>query len=266
VIAVPAPDRPPHLLILGGTGEAAALAASVLARFGDAVAVTTSLAGRTREPKRPAGKVRSGGFGGAPALAAYLARERVTAVIDATHPFAAQISAQAREACAAAGVKRLRLDRPPWPHRSDDRWIEVDDVAAAAAALPALGRRAFLTIGPRGLEAFAMLKGMHFLVRLVEAPRRALPLASAELLLGRGPFTLPEERLILERHGIDMLVTKASGGDATAAKLEAARERGLPVVMLRRPPPLPGPRVTSVAAALDWLGEILPVMDRKAGP
>jgi precorrin-6A/cobalt-precorrin-6A reductase len=252
-----APDPRAHLLILGGTGEATALAAAVLARLGDSIAVTTSLAGRTTAPKRPLGALRSGGFGGAAALAAYLAAERVTAVIDATHPFAARISAEAREACAAAGVARLRLDRAEWPRHAEDRWIEVDDVEAAAAALPALGRRAFLTIGHRGLEAFAALADMHFLLRLVEPPRRPLPFASAELLLGRGPFTLAVERLILERHGIDVLVTKASGGDATAAKVEAARERRLPVVMLRRPPPPPGPRVISIAAALDWLGTVL---------
>jgi precorrin-6A/cobalt-precorrin-6A reductase len=255
---MPGPDRAAHLLILGGTGEAAALAAAVLARFGSGVTVTTSLAGRTTQPKMPAGAVRSGGFGGVAALAAYLAAERVMAVIDATHPFAAQISAQAVAACAASGVKRLRLDRPAWPRHPGDRWIEVDDVRAAAAALPALGRRAFLTIGGRGLEAFAALPGMHFLVRLVEAPPQPLPLASAELLLGRGPFTLAEERLIMERHWIDMLVTKASGGTATAAKLDAARERKLPVVMLRRPAPPPGPHVTGIAAALDWLDETLP--------
>jgi precorrin-6A/cobalt-precorrin-6A reductase len=254
---MPAPDPQARLLILGGTGEAADLAAAALARFGEAVAVTTSLAGRTTQPKRPAGAVRRGGFGGVAALAAYLAAARVTAVIDATHPFAAQISGQALAACEAAGVKRLRLDRPAWPHHPEDRWIEVDDARAAAAALPALGRRAFLTIGHRGLDAFATLSGIHFLVRLVEAPRRSLPLASAEVLLARGPFTLAEERLILERHGIDMLVTKASGGEATAAKIEAARERRLPVVMLRRPPPPRGPRVTSIPAALDWLGEVL---------
>jgi precorrin-6A/cobalt-precorrin-6A reductase len=254
---MPAAGRTAHLLILGGTGEAATLAAAVIARFGEAVAVTTSLAGRTTRPKQPPGAVRSGGFGGAAALAAYLAAARVTAVIDATHPFAARISSHALDACAAAGVKRLRLDRPEWRRHAEDHWIEVDDVEAAAAALPALGRRAFLTIGHRGLDAFAPLPGIHFLVRLVEAPRQKLPLASAELLLGRGPFTLAEERLILERHGIDMLVTKASGGEATAAKLEAARERRVPVVMLRRPPPPPGPRVTSIAAALDWLGAAL---------
>jgi precorrin-6A/cobalt-precorrin-6A reductase len=206
----------------------------------------------------PAGAVRSGGFGGASPLAAYLRAAGIAAVIDATHPFAAQISAQALEACAAAGVPRLRLDRPPWPRHPADRWIEVDDLAAAAAALPGLGRRAFLTIGGRGLAAFAPLRQMHFLVRLVEAPRTPLPLASAELLLGRGPFTLAEERLILERHGIEMLVSKASGGSATEAKLVAARERRLPVVMLRRPPPPPGPRVATVDAALDWLARALP--------
>lgn len=249
------PDRDSrmHLLILGGTGEAAALAQAALARFGDGLHVTTSLAGRTMRPATVAGEIRVGGFGGADGLAAYIADRRVDLVIDATHPFAAQISAQAEAACTAAGVKRLLLERPPWVRDPRDRWIEVDDLAAAAAALPLLGRRAFLTIGARDLGAFAALRDMHFVVRLVDPPRAAPPLAAFDIVLGRGPFSLPAERLMLERHAIDVLVCKASGGAATEAKLTAARERGLPVVMLRRPPTPPGPRVDSVAAALDWL-------------
>jgi precorrin-6A/cobalt-precorrin-6A reductase len=250
---MPSLSPAPHLLILGGTGEAAALAAAAAARFGAGLRVTTSLAGRTARPAEVAGEKRVGGFGGADGLAAYIAQHGVELVIDATHPFAAQISAQAAAACAAACVARLVLERPAWRRDPRDRWIEVDDLGAAAAALPALGRRCFLTTGARGLGAFAALGHMHFIVRLVDPPGTALPLASYEVVLGRGPFDLAEERAMLQRHAVDMLVSKASGGGATLAKLVAARERGLPVVMLRRPPAPAGPRVDSVAAALDWL-------------
>jgi precorrin-6A/cobalt-precorrin-6A reductase len=251
---MPDADGTAHLLILGGTADAAALAAAALQRFGAALAVTTALAGRTEHPAPLPGQVRLGGFGGADGLAAYLAAEGVDCVIDATHPFAAQISAQAAAACDAAHVPRLVLLRPPWKRHPLDRWIEVGDVAGAAAVLPRLGRRVWLTIGQRELGAFAGLTGHHFLVRLVDPPAAPLPLASAELLLGRGPFNLAEERRILERHAVEVLVAKASGGAATEPKLVAARERGLPVVMVRRPPPPPGERVETVAAALDWLG------------
>ncbi|HZB90171.1 MAG TPA: cobalt-precorrin-6A reductase [Stellaceae bacterium] len=250
---MPARDATAQLLILGGTAEAAALAVETLRRFGAAVSVTTALAGRTEHPAPLPGRVRLGGFGGAEGLAAYLAAEGVDCLIDATHPFAAQISAQAAAAADAAGVPRLVLWRPPWQRHPLDRWIEVGDLAGAADVLPRLGRRVFLTVGRRELGAFAALTQHHFLVRLVDPPDAPLPLASAELLLRRGPFNLAEERRILERHAIEVLVAKASGGEATEPKLIAARERGLPVVMVRRPSPPPGERVESVAAALDWL-------------
>jgi len=247
------PEARSHLLILGGTAEAASLAQAALARFGDRIAVTTSLAGRTERPAKLAGQVRIGGFGGAEGLVAYLAAEHVAWLIDATHPFAAQISAQAAAACAAAAVPRLVLLRPPWRHHPLDRWVEVADLAGAARVLPQLGRRVWLTVGQRDLAAFAGLPQHHFLVRLVDAPAAPLPLASCDILLGRGPFNLAEERRILQRHAIEVLVAKASGGAATEAKLVAARERDLPVVMVRRPPPPPGERGDEVAAALDWL-------------
>lgn len=250
---MPAPDGTARLLILGGTAEAAALAAETLRRFGAAVSVTTALAGRTEHPAPLPGRVRVGGFGGAGGLAAYLAAERVDWLIDATHPFAAQISAQAAASAAAAGVPRLVLWRPAWKRHPLDRWIDVGDLAGAAEVLPRLGRRVFLTVGRRELGAFAGLSQHHFLVRLVDPPDAPLPLASAELLLRRGPFNLAEERRILERHAIEVLVAKASGGEATQPKLIAARERSLPVVMVRRPPPPPGERVEDVAAALEWL-------------
>jgi precorrin-6A/cobalt-precorrin-6A reductase len=247
-----AADRP-HLLILGGTGEAAALARGAIARFGAALAVTTSLAGRTAAPTPLPGHVRVGGFGGAAGLAAYLAAADIDLVIDATHPFAMQISAQAAAACAMAGRPRLVLERPPWQRDPRDRWIEVADLAAAAAALPPLGRVVWLTIGGRELGAFAELGAQHFLVRLIDPPATPLPLRSCEIVLGRGPFTLLHERNILERHAVEVLVTKASGGGATEAKLVAARERNLPVVMVSRPPPPAGERTTSLDAALDWI-------------
>jgi precorrin-6A/cobalt-precorrin-6A reductase len=242
-----------HLLILGGTGEAAALARVALLRFGDRLQVTTALAGRTRHPGPIAGAVRIGGFGGAAGLAAYLVEQQVDRLIDATHPFAAEISRSARLAAERGGVPRLLLLRPPWRRHPLDRWIEVDSLAAAAALVARVGRRAWLTIGAGGLELFAGVAAVHFVVRLIDRPLDALPLASHEVMLGRGPFSVVGERQLLVRHNIDVLVCKASGGAATAAKLVAARELGLPVIMVRRPRPEPGTTADTVEAALDWL-------------
>jgi precorrin-6A/cobalt-precorrin-6A reductase len=150
-------------------------------------------------------------------------------------------------------VPRLLLERPPWKRHPLDRWIEVEHVAGAAAVLPRLGRRVWLTVGARELGAFALLPGHHFLVRLIEPPAAPLPLRSHEVLLARGPFNVAGERLIIERHAIEVLVAKASGGAATEAKLIAARERDLPVVMVRRPPKPAGERVADATQALDWL-------------
>jgi precorrin-6A/cobalt-precorrin-6A reductase len=241
------------LLILGGTGEAAALARAVLARFGEAVDVTTSLAGRTERPGPLPGGIRIGGFGGPAGLASYLVDNDIDRLIDATHPFAAGISAEARLACETAEVPRLMLLRPPWRRHRDDRWIEVGDMAAAAEMVGRIGRRAWLTVGAGEVARFAAAPGVRFLVRLVDPPRRRLPLRFYEVVLGRGPFTLAEERHRLERHAIDVLVCKASGGEATAAKLVAARELGIPVIMVRRPAAEPGDAVETVEGALDWL-------------
>ena len=243
----------PHLLILGGTGEAAALAQGALARFGDNVAVTTALAGRTRHPGPIAGEVRIGGFGGAPGLAAYMTDQRVDCLIDATHPFAAAISRAARLAAERTGVPRLVLRRPPWRRHPLDRWIEVDSLAAAALLVGRVGRRAWLTVGAGPLAVFAAATGVRFVVRMIDPPREELPLRSCEVVLGRGPFSVTQERHLLLRHAIDVMVSRASGGAATEAKLIAARELGVPVIMVRRPPPEPGPAVETVEAALDWL-------------
>jgi precorrin-6A/cobalt-precorrin-6A reductase len=247
------------LLILGGTGEAAALARAVVGRFGDAVAVTSSLAGRTERPGPLPGSIRIGGFGGPAGLAEYLAAQRIGRLIDATHPFAAGISAEARIACETARVPRLMLARPPWRRHPLDRWIEVDDMAAAAEMVGRIGRRAWLTVGAGQVAAFAATADVRFLVRLVDPPHRRLPLRFYEIVVGRGPFTLAEERHRLERHAIDVLVCKASGGEATAAKLVAARELGVPVIMVRRPAPEPGETVETIEAALEWLAGRQPV-------
>ena len=245
-----------RLLILGGTGEAAALAKGALGRFGDAMTITTALAGRTRSPGPIAGEVRIGGFGGADGLAAYLADREIDRLIDATHPFAAEISRAARLAAERTGVARLLLLRPPWRRHPLDRWIEVDSLEAAALLVGRIGRRAWLTVGAGSIAPFAAAVGVRFVVRLIEPPREPLPLVSHEVVLGRGPFSLAEERRMLQRQAIDVVVCKASGGAATEAKLVAARELGLPVVMVRRPPREAGPAVDTVEAALDWLAEL----------
>jgi precorrin-6A/cobalt-precorrin-6A reductase len=242
-----------HLLILGGTGEAARLARGALARFGNRMAVTTALAGRTQRPGPIAGQVRIGGFGGAAGLAGYMIDRDIDCLIDATHPFAAAISRAARLAAERTAVPRLLLRRPPWRRHPLDRWIEVDSVEAAARLVGQVGRRAWLTVGAGAIDAFIRGTGVHFVVRLIDPPAGGLPLRFHEVVLGRGPFGLAEERRLIQRYAIDVLVCKASGGAATEAKLIAARELNLPVIMVRRPPPEPGRAVETVEAALDWL-------------
>ena len=222
-------------------------------RFGDAIDVTTSLAGRTERPKPLPGRLRIGGFGGVAGLAAYIAEHEFDRLIDATHPFAARISTAARLACEETGVLRLMLLRPPWQRHPLDRWIEVDNMGAAAELVGRFGRRAFLTVGVGELSCFAAVAGVHFLVRVIDPPKRRLPLQRYDVVVGRGPFAVIDERHRLESHAIDVLVCKASGGSATEAKILAARELGLPVIMVPRPPPEPGDAVETVEAAVDWL-------------
>ena len=245
----------PRLLILGGTAEARGLAREAVALFGGGLAVITSLAGRTRNPATLAGRVRRGGFGGADGLADYLATEAIAMVIDATHPFAQVISDHAHRACEQTGVPRLALLRPRWRRQSGDHWIEVDDVAGAAAELVARGGHAFITVGVKDLAAFAGLTDVHCLVRLVNTP--SAPLAEFEVLTDRGPFTVAGEKRLLTDHRIDVVVSKASGGAATRAKITAARALGIPVIMVARPPDPPGPRTSRRAIVLDWIAKRL---------
>ncbi|MEU6537917.1 cobalt-precorrin-6A reductase [Streptomyces sp. NPDC047000] len=243
----------PHVLVLGGTAEARVLAAGLATRPG--VRVTTSLAGRVARPGPLDGDVRVGGFGGADGLTAWLRERRVTAVVDATHPFAAAITAHAARAATATGLPLVVLRRPGWRPGPGDRWHPAESLTAAADLLGALtARRVFLTTGRLGLAAFAHLTGRHFVVRSVEPPEPPLP-PDHTVLLARGPFTVPGETALLREHRIDTLVTKDSGGAATAAKLTAARDLGLPVVMVRRPPlPAGVTAVPDAASALRLLG------------
>ncbi|MEW2579320.1 cobalt-precorrin-6A reductase [Streptomyces syringium] len=243
--------RPRHVLILGGTTEARQLADELAAD--PALRVTSSLAGRVAAPRLPAGQVRIGGFGGPEGLARWLREQQVDALIDATHPFAGTISCNAARAAADVHVPLLALRRPGWVAGPGDDWHPVGSLAEAADAIPALGKRAFLTTGRMGLAAFAHLEDMWFLVRSVDAPEPPMP-ARMEVLLARGPFTVESEAELLRRHGIDVLVTKDSGAVATAAKLVAARQAGIPVVIVRRPPAPAGvPVAADPAEAVRWL-------------
>ncbi|MFH8364901.1 cobalt-precorrin-6A reductase [Streptomyces anulatus] len=230
------PVMPVHVLVLGGTTEARRLVEHLVAHD-PGVRVTTSLAGRVSAPRLPPGDVRVGGFGGPDGLAAWVREHEVDALIDATHPFAATMSRNAAEAAAQAHVPLLALRRPGWVAQDGDRWHAAGSLAEAADLLPTLGERVFLTTGRMGLAAFAGagLDDLWFLVRSVDAPEPPGP-ARMAVLLDRGPFDLQGERELIRRHRIDVLVTKDSGGDATAPKLTAAREAGIPVVVVRRPP------------------------------
>jgi len=237
------------VLLLGGTSEARTLAGE-LARNPE-LRVISSLAGRVSNPALPAGEVRVGGFGGADGLAAYAVAEGIGAVVDATHPFAQTISAHAVDACARAGLPLLRLARPCWSPRDGDDWHGAGSLAEAATLLPKLGSRVFLTTGRQGLAAFATLD-LWFLIRCVDPPDGPLP-ARSEVLLARGPYERDAERALMRRHGIDVLVTKNSGGPLTEGKLDAARDLGIPVVMVARPAAAAAESVTAVSEAVRWV-------------
>jgi precorrin-6A/cobalt-precorrin-6A reductase len=237
-----------RILILGGTGEARELAAALVAAGID---VLSSLAGRVRDPRLPEGPVRIGGFGGADGLAAFLEAEGITAVVDATHPFAAGITANAAAAAAAAGVPLLVLRRPGWD--ADPSWQAVADIGQAAAAVRDWpGRAVFLTTGRRDLAVFAGDDRHEFLVRTVDPPDGPVP-ERMTLILDRGPYTVDGETALMREHGIGLLVSKDSGGPMTAAKLQAAGDLGVQVVMVQRPPlPEGAAAVATVPGAVRW--------------
>ena len=237
------------ILVLGGTGEARKLASELTER---GVRVVSSLAGRVARPRLPVGEVRVGGFGGSEGLAAYLRENDVRAVVDATHPFAERIGANAAKAAEHTKIPLLRLARPGWEAGEGDVWHWADDLADAARKLPGLGKRVFLTSGRQGLPAFAHLDDLWFLIRCVDPPEPPLP-RHHELLLARGPYEVDAERELLARHSVDVLVTKDSGGDLTSAKLTAARELGVPVLLVRRPPRPVTETAETVPEAVEWV-------------
>jgi precorrin-6A/cobalt-precorrin-6A reductase len=238
-----------RLLLLGGTSEANALAEALAEAGWPAV---YSYAGRVAAPRARPLPVRVGGFGGVAGLSAYLRAERIAAVVDATHPFAAGISANARAACAALGLPLLAFERPAWRAGPGDRWTPVADLDAAAGALPVEPTTIFLAIGKQGLAPFAARPEHRYLLRLVD-PVAAPPLPGAEVVIARGPFGLAEDLALLRAHRVGLVVAKNSGGAGAEAKLFAARHLGLPVVMIDRPAAPPRRVAGTVAEVMDWL-------------
>lgn len=241
-----------RLLILGGTAEARALAAAIAETLPGRAEAVTSWAGRTGRAPDVAGATRVGGFGGGAGMVDYIKSEGIDIVIDATHTFAETISDHAHDAALIAEVPRLCLMRPPWRLPPGSRWVEVADLEAAAEAVGKFAKRVFLTSGRQTLEAFAGIKDVWFLVRLIDPPAEPLALAAYEVATGRPPFTIEHEKALMAEHNIDTLVSKSSGGPLPA-KITAAVELGLPIVLIAPPPPVPGTRADSVATALEWI-------------
>ena len=225
--------------------------AAEIARAGlDAV---YSYGGRTRAPAGQPLPIRIGGFGGATGLADYIRQKGITHVIDATHPFAAEMSRNAVAACAETGTPLIALERAPWVRTADDNWIDVADIASAVAALPEKTARVFLAIGRQHIAPFAEKPHHAYTLRFVDPPEGALPFA-ADVIVSRGPFTLQSELEMMRSRGIAWIVARNSGGDGARAKIDAARALGLPVIMISRPQLAERLRVESVAEVMQWLG------------
>ncbi|MBR0815758.1 cobalt-precorrin-6A reductase [Bradyrhizobium diazoefficiens] len=237
-------------LILGGTADASLLAGEMARARIDAI---YSYAGRTHVPADQPLPTRIGGFGGVSGLAGYISDERITHVIDATHPFAAEMSRNAVEACADTATPLIALERAPWGSMSGDNWIEVADVSAAAAALPEMPANVFLAIGRQHIAPFAMKPQHAYTLRFVDPPEAPLPFA-ADVIVSRGPFSLGGELEMMRARGIAWIVARNSGGDGARAKIDAARMLGLPVVMISRPELPERRRVESVTEVMQWLG------------
>ncbi|MEP3330907.1 cobalt-precorrin-6A reductase [Sedimentitalea sp.] len=239
----------PHLLILGGTTEASALARTVA----DAgLRAVLSYAGRVDKPRAQPIPVRVGGFGGVDGLAHYLRAEGVTHVVDATHPFAAQMSANAVAACAATDVPLIALTRAPWQAGPQDRWTLVPDIAAAVASLARPPRRVFLAVGRMHLAMFAAQPQHRYLLRLVDQPD-GLPFPDCQVVVDRGPFTAEDDKDLMKNHDIDLVVSKNAGGTGARSKIDAARELGLPVLMIDRPAIPPRDEAQTPAQVMNWL-------------
>jgi precorrin-6A/cobalt-precorrin-6A reductase len=246
-----------RVLILGGIGDAVELAVKIANIPG--IEVITSLAGRTREPANLPGNVRTGGFGGVWGLTNYLREMQIDLLIDATHPFANQISENAAAATQEVGIPRLMVIRPPWEKLEDDDWLEVEDNLAAATTLANRAKRVFLTIGRQEIGTFAHLQEIWFLMRMIDPPNTDVIIPPGLILCDRGPFNLENEQEILLKYNIDTIVSKNSGGNATYPKIIAARKLGIKVVMVNRPPVPPGKQVADVDSACKWLFDKLDI-------
>jgi precorrin-6A/cobalt-precorrin-6A reductase len=240
-----------RLLILGGTGDALELAAEAVKI--PELEVITTLAGRTQTPARVASEVRVGGFGGETGLIEYLQTMKIDLLIDATHPFADRISGNAAGAATAVDIPHLMLIRPEWVRSPADDWIEVESMEAAVVAIPARAERIFLTIGRQQLGTFASLTDRWCLMRSIDPPAVNITLPPGKLLLDRGPFSLAQERQLLKDYQIQTIVSKNSGGEATYAKVIAARELKIPIVMVQRPIMPQGDRVGDIFGAIEWI-------------
>ncbi|MCK5546131.1 MAG: cobalt-precorrin-6A reductase [Rhodospirillaceae bacterium] len=241
------------ILILGGTTESRQLASALDERFGDNAQIISSLAGRTKNIAPIAGEVRVGGFGGEEGLASYLKSENINLVIDATHPFAEQISNNAAVAANKIGVPRVLLQRPSWQLPENCDALFVPDMAEAANIVARTARKVFLTIGVNELSAFEGTPKVHFVVRMIEKLRIQPGLNDFEIIYARPPFELADEKKLMRDHDIDALVTKASGGAATFAKIEAATSIGARIILIRRPPPPDGDIVSNIDDAIKWI-------------
>jgi precorrin-6A/cobalt-precorrin-6A reductase len=244
-----------RILILGGTTEAREFAQAVAVR-GD-LETTLSLAGRTAAPLPQSVPVRRGGFGGIAGLAEYMREQQVSALVDATHPYAARISAHALIAASQTNTPMITLSRPPWRAVAGDQWTEVHSVQEAVDALGRKPRHVFLALGRQELAHFAAAPQHHYWIRSVDPVEPALAVPHAQYILARGPFEEDQERTLFLAHAIDVLVAKNSGGRATYGKIAAARMLGIPVMLLRRPPETAAPQVASVGAAIEWLDHVL---------
>jgi precorrin-6A/cobalt-precorrin-6A reductase len=244
-----------RILILGGTAEARQLAGRLAGRAG--LDITLSLAGRTASPAAQPVPVRVGGFGGAEGLANYLVSERIDALIDATHPYANVISANAVAAARRGGVPLVALRRPPWIAVSGDRWIEVSDVREAVPALGQTPRRVFVALGRNELKPFCNAPQHYYLIRSVDPVDPPLPLPHVGYVTGRGPFSEADDRGLMTEHRIDVVVAKNSGGPATYGKIAAARALGVDVIMLCRPAAPDAAAVATIEDAIAWLGHAL---------
>ena len=238
-----------RILLLGGTTEAN-LVAQAIAKAG--LAGVYSYAGRTEAPMGQPIHMRVGGFGGVEGLGAYLQAEGITHVIDATHPFAAQMSRNALAACTAHVIPLIAMERAPWSAGEGDRWAHVPDIAAAVTALAGPPQRVFLAIGRQHIDAFAVQPQHSYLLRLVDTPSGPLPFP-ADVVVARGPFDVAGDTALMQDHGTDVIVAKNAGGKGAVAKIAAARILGLPVVMIDRPALPPRQVVHSVTAVMAWL-------------